>query len=66
MQLTEISTSFKFFLVAVAVAGFLASSFLERFILPQLARVIGKVKMALRPSSKKRKLYKQLEEEMRI
>lgn len=66
MQLTEISTSFKFFLVAVAVAGFLASSFLERFILPQLARVIGKVKIALRPSSKKRKLYKQLEEEMRI
>lgn len=66
MQLTEMSTNFKHFIIAIAVAGLATSLFLERFVLPQLARTIGKVKLALRPGSRKRKLYKLLEEEMRI
>jgi cation-transporting ATPase 13A2 len=66
MQLTETPTSFKFFLVGIAAAGFVASYFLEHYVLPQLARAIGKVKLTLSPKSKKRKLYKLLEQEMRI
>lgn len=66
MQLTEMSTNFKGFIVLIAVAGLITSVFLERFVLPQLAKTIGRVKLALRPSSRKRKLYKLLEEEMRI
>lgn len=66
MQLTEMSTNFKLLIVAVAVAGLVTSSFLERLVLPQLARAIGRVKLMLRPGSRKRKLYKLLEEKMRI
>jgi cation-transporting ATPase 13A3/4/5 len=65
MQLTEMSTWFKDWLMVLALAGFLAGYVAERHIFPELARVIGRVYWRLRPSKKKqRRKYKVLLEEM--
>lgn len=64
MELTYMSTSFKLFLLALAVAGFGCSWVAEKYILPALAKQIGKLQA--RSRVKKRRLYKCLEQEMRI
>ncbi|KAH0538608.1 hypothetical protein FGG08_004809 [Glutinoglossum americanum] len=66
MQLTAMPMDFKVFLFILALIGFGLSWTAEKYVLPRLARMIGKASERLRPKHhKKRKLYKILEEEMR-
>lgn len=66
MQLTEMSTWFKDFLVALAVGGFLVSYVSERRVFPEFARIIGHIYQRLRPSRRKqRRRYKMTQEEIR-
>ncbi|KAK6349663.1 hypothetical protein TWF696_005942 [Orbilia brochopaga] len=67
MELTVMSASFKVVIVLLSAIGFVVSWFGEKKVFVQLARWIGKAKVAIRPSlRKKRKEYKVLEEEMRV
>lgn len=67
MELTYTSSQFKLFLLVLAVGGFLCSYVAERFLFPQLARLIGKAARKLRPGQpKKRKEYKIIQESMRF
>ena len=61
------SFSFKALIVAIAFVGFVISWFGEKMFFISLARGFAKAKACLRPSlGKKRKVYKVLEEEMRV
>lgn len=64
MELTFLSTAFKIILLGLGMVGFGSSWVAEKHLLPHLAKVVGKIKDRSRP--KKRKLYKVLQEEMRI
>jgi cation-transporting ATPase 13A3/4/5 len=64
MELTEISRPFKVFLLLLALTGFACSWVAEKHLLPRLAKAIGRAKD--RSQSKKRKLYKELQDEMRM
>jgi cation-transporting P-type ATPase 13A2 len=67
MQLTSMPMEFKMFLLILALVGFGMSWIAEKQALPRLARMIGKASDRFRPKHrKKRKIYKLLEEEMRI
>jgi len=67
MELTEMSSDFKFLIVLIALVGFIVSWFGEKRVFVDLAKGIGRIKVGLRPSlKKKRKEYKILEEDMRI
>lgn len=63
-ELTFLSTDFKIVLLTIAISGFACSWLAEKHLLPQLAKTIGRVKDRSRP--KQQKLYKMLEQEMRI
>ncbi|KAI9790387.1 MAG: hypothetical protein M1816_005205 [Peltula sp. TS41687] len=64
MELTFLSTTFSLILLVLAIIGFGSSWVAEKHLLPHLAKMVGKVKD--RSSPKKRKLYKVLQEEMRV
>lgn len=64
MQLTYMSTPFKVFLLALAVIGFGSSWVAEKYLLPSLAKLVGKLRS--HSYTKKRKLHKCLEQEMWI
>lgn len=67
MELTWLSTSFKVFILVLAVGAFCVSYLAERQVLPRLARWIGKFSQkVLRRQTKKRKEYKIIAEDMRI
>ena len=67
MDLTFISSSFKVFLLALAAGWFACSYGAEKFLFPELARWIGRLKMRLWPTRrKKRKEYKTVVENMRV
>lgn len=66
MELTPIPFSFKLFLMAMAAAGFGISAFAETYLLLYLAQIIGTVKVALSSGHKKRKLYKIIDQHMRV
>ncbi|KAG9877897.1 hypothetical protein KCU94_g21845, partial [Aureobasidium melanogenum] len=59
MELTDMSTSFRVFILVLAAGGFACSYLAERAVFPPLAKWIGKANAKLRPShQKKRKEYK--------
>lgn len=65
MQLTYMSTFFKDWLLALAIAGFAVAYVSERRLFPAMARWIGSAYRRLRPSNKKeRRKYKVLLEKM--
>lgn len=65
MQLTYLSDGFATWLLGLAIGGFLFAWFAERTIFPQLARIIGHLKIAMLPGhQKQRRRYKILLEEM--
>ncbi len=64
MQLTYLSRDYKIFLLVLAIFGFGCSWVAEKALLPRLAKRIGKIKERYRP--KQRKLYKMLQDEMRV
>ncbi len=64
MQLTYLSPQFKVFLLLLALGGFACSWLAEKYLLPVLAKFIGRAKDRSRPRPPK--LYKQLQLEMRI
>ncbi|KAI9887777.1 MAG: hypothetical protein M1823_000418 [Watsoniomyces obsoletus] len=64
MQLTYLSPEFKIFLLLLALGGFACSWLAEKYLLPILAKLIGRAKDRSRPPPPK--LYKQLQLEMRI
>ncbi|KAL7274630.1 hypothetical protein RUND412_002462 [Rhizina undulata] len=67
MQLTYLSTSFKYTIVAISIAGFILSMIGEGYIFPKLAKIFGGIKITLgEKGHRKRKLYKRLEDQMRI
>lgn len=67
MGLTFLSDQFKAFMLALAVGGFCCSYAAEKYIFPQLARLVGKTKQSLsRGEGKRRKQYKVIMESMRF
>ncbi|KAI5293988.1 hypothetical protein KEM52_004903 [Ascosphaera acerosa] len=67
MQLTFLSAPFKVWLLAMAVSGFVVALVAERKLFPDLARLLGKLKVATRPAGaggKQRKKYKILLDEL--
>ncbi|KAI9751064.1 MAG: hypothetical protein M1815_001393 [Lichina confinis] len=64
MELTFVSTLFKLCLLALALVAFACSWFAEKYLLPGLAKVFGRLQYGAQ--AKKRKLYKCLEQEMMI
>jgi len=65
MDLTDMSLDYELFLLALASAGFAIAYFAERHLFPIMAKYIGKLKLALRPShQKKRKQYKVILEDI--
>ncbi|KAL4949601.1 hypothetical protein BDW69DRAFT_174055 [Aspergillus filifer] len=65
MQLTFISRKFATWLLGLALGSFAFAWLSERKLFPQLARMIGRLKLHLRPShQKRRRQYKVLLEEM--
>ncbi|KAL2836265.1 hypothetical protein BJX68DRAFT_250883 [Aspergillus pseudodeflectus] len=65
MQLTHISDAFATWLLGLALGSFLLAWLAERKIFPQLAHILGRVKILLQPGHKKqRRQYKVLLEEM--
>ncbi|KAI9850692.1 MAG: hypothetical protein M1838_005256 [Thelocarpon superellum] len=67
MQLTEMSMRFRTVLLLLALAGFACSWAGERTYFPRLAKWIGQATQWLYPKyRRKRKLYKLLQEEMRL
>ena len=67
MELTWMSSSFRIFVLVLAVGGFAVSYSSERLLFPRLAKWIGKTRAKLRPEhQKKRKEYKLVMESMRF
>ena len=67
MDLTEMSLDYEAFLLALALAGFAVAYLAEQHILPILAKYVGRLKQAMRPSHpKKRKRYKVIGEEIEL
>ena len=67
MDLTYMSMSFKIFISALGVGGFLVMFAAEKYLFPPLAKFIGKAKVRLTPNrQKKRKEYKVIQEAMRL
>ncbi len=64
MQLTSLSMGFRIFLLSLAIIGFATSWFSEKYLLPYVARMIGKVLGQRHP--KQRKRYKIVLDEMRF
>ncbi|EEP79196.1 P-type ATPase [Uncinocarpus reesii 1704] len=64
MQLTYMSTSFKNWLVALAIGGFGLAYISERHLFPEFSRLIGRIYRVCRPGKRKqRRRYKVLLEE---
>ncbi|OCL09650.1 hypothetical protein AOQ84DRAFT_353930 [Glonium stellatum] len=67
MELTYMSMDFKFFILVLAAGGFVCSYGSEKYLLPRLARLIGKIEVWVNPKwKKKRKIYKVIQEDLRI
>ncbi|KAI9677560.1 MAG: hypothetical protein M1817_006514 [Caeruleum heppii] len=67
MQLTYLSRAFKLYLLMLALGWFACSWLAEKYVLPRLAKVVGRAKQRLRPKHQhQRKQYKLLQEEMRL
>ena len=67
LQLTFMSNGFKVFIIALAMGGFVCAYGSERFVLPTLAKFVGRTKDRLFPKRrKKRKEYKLILESMQI
>ncbi|ORY72025.1 uncharacterized protein BCR38DRAFT_454387 [Pseudomassariella vexata] len=64
MQLTKISSSFKITILVLGVTYFVLSWTAESYVFQRLARELGKVKLALTKTPKKRKEYKVIAERM--
>ncbi|PGH05980.1 hypothetical protein AJ79_06669 [Helicocarpus griseus UAMH5409] len=64
MQLTEMSTAFKVWIMGLAFIGFALAWFGERLLFPGLARLVGRIRIWLQPGkAKQRRRYKVLLEE---
>ncbi len=67
MDLTDMSTDFDVFLLALALAGFAVAYLAERYFFASLAKFIGKLVLKLRPAHpKKRKQYKLITEDIQM
>ena len=67
MDLTEMSSDYAVFLLALAIAGFAVAYLAEQYFFPTLAKFIGRLKLWLRPAHpKKRKQYKLIAEEIQM
>ncbi|KAF8477462.1 P-type ATPase-like protein [Kalaharituber pfeilii] len=66
MQLTELRTSFRFVILATAMAGAGISYVAEKKVLPEVANAIGAMRSWIRGKPKARKKYKLLEKETRV
>ena len=66
MDLTEMSLNYELFLLVLAVIGFGIAYGAERYLLPAMAKFVGRLNRILRPShQKKRKQYKEILEAMK-
>ncbi len=66
MQLTDMATDFKLFILVLGCGYFLLAFSAERHILPRLAKLIGLVKENVSKTPKRRKVYKVVQAKMRI
>lgn len=67
MGLTFISDNYKGFMLVLALGGFCCSYAAERFLFPQLAKLLGRLKQAMHPNEpKKRKQYKMIQDSMKF
>ncbi|KAL4985673.1 hypothetical protein BDW68DRAFT_164681 [Aspergillus falconensis] len=65
MQLTYLSDAFAIWLIGLVLGSFLFAWLAERKLFPQLARIIGRLQVLMRPGhQKQRRQYKTLLEEM--
>ena len=65
MQLTKMSWDFRLFILILGI-GFIALAWTsENYLLPRLAKYLGKLNTAVTRKPKKRKAYKTVLEEMR-
>ena len=67
MELTYMSMNFKIFILVLAAGGFVCSHGSEKYLLPRLARLVGKIEVRINPKwRKKKKIYKVIQEDLRI
>ena len=67
MQLTEVSVGFKVFILILAGSNFMCAWISEKRVFPWLAGFLGKAHDRIWPQhQKKRKVYKQVMEKMRV
>jgi cation-transporting P-type ATPase 13A2 len=65
MDLTEMSLDFELILLLLAGLGFAVAYVAERHLFPIMAKYLGRVRRALRPTDrKKKKRYKEILDEM--
>lgn len=66
MQLTEMTLDFKVFILILGLGYFVLAWVAEKYALPKLAGVIGKIFQRIKKVPKKRKEYKLVQERMRF
>jgi cation-transporting ATPase 13A3/4/5 len=66
MELTYMDTPFKLFIAALGLANFATAFLCERWVFPVLAKWVGILKVRVTKRRKKRKVYKEILEGMRM
>ena len=64
MELSRIEWDFKLFLLALGIIYFVFAWVLEKYLARHLSRAIGQLKQSIKGTTKKRKQYKVIQEEM--
>jgi cation-transporting P-type ATPase 13A2 len=66
MQLTNMALNFKIFILVLGCGYFCFAWSAEKYLLPRLAKLLGIAKERLGKMPKRRKVYKVIQEKMRI
>ena len=66
MQLTPMSLDFCFFVLSLGLAFLAFSSLGESVVFPWISRQLGVVRQKTRKTPKERKIYKRVQEQLRI
>lgn len=66
MQLTPMSNDFNFFILSLGIAFLCLSSAGESVIFPWISRKLGVLRQKTRQTPKDRKIYKKVQEQLRL
>lgn len=66
MQLTDLALDFRVFILILGIGYFVLAWVAEKYLLPRLVKLIGRAKESMTGKKKEKKMYKMIQEEMRI